>query len=223
MRLGTTLRCRAAGQGRAGKEQGVRYGKGPPREEFPSPAHRWRRGGPCCPGLTAQPTQLGIPGPLRSWQDPGSHPSLWHPWNPPGLLGTELELPAAGRSSRTHSGGLGQRGATRLERSPHPPGAGGDRRGCLSPPGPAVPPCQHYCSSQAARQARPWLFPALAHPPRLSCGIPGWSPLVLRARQEQGQSAPQGQSRSPAESSLRCSRFSMVLLCVCWKPAQSHD
>lgn len=87
-------------------------------------------------------------------------------------------------------------------------------------------PSHPAITSAASRQPGrrwPWLFAAITHPPWLGCGIPGWSSLVLGASQEQGQLAPQGQSGSPAESSLRCSRFSMVLLCICWKPAQSHD
>lgn len=201
----------------------MRYGKGPPRE-FPSPACRWRPGRPWCLGLTAEPTQLGIPSPLRSWQDPSSHPSLWHPWNPPGLLGTELELPAAGYSSCTRSGGLGgSKVPAGWSRVPTHQVQEGTGEGGRLPVTPKDLPSHPVSTIAASRQpGRHWPFPAVAHPPWLSCGIPGWS-LLLGASQEQGQLAPQGQSGSPAESSLHCSRFSMVLLCICWKPAQSHD
>lgn len=86
--------------------------------------------------------------------------------------------------------------------------------------GPGVPPCRTIAAS---RQALP-LALSCHRPPTLA---QLWHPRVVftgaGASQEQGQLAPQGRSGSPAESSLHCSRFSMVLLCICWKPAQSHD
>lgn len=57
-------------------------------------------------------------------------------------------------------------------------GAGEGEEAACHPQGPGVPPCQHHCSFQAGRRC-PWVFPAIAHPPRPSCSIPGWSSLVL--------------------------------------------
>lgn len=96
------------------------------------------------------------------------------------MLGTALELPAAGCSSHSRSGGLGQQGASMLEAGCPPArcrrGQGKGRR--------LLVPSKGLVSHPAALLQLPgkrclWLFPAIAHPPWPSCGIPGWSSLVL--------------------------------------------